>query len=243
MEYREVGLSLQSLTEQSLKTSRRLDDTYYSILEKVSTLRQTIGNLQELYDLTKELHENFQTDTQEIVEDVQGQLAGFQNFDAQQQQVKDLEERIRSGKEKAESLTTRLEDAKKRVDLQAKLEAEGEARTTRMYNTPPVSMVILTDQTGRLRVLWGTLSIIAGVIIIIILLQQLKPIHSTHSRTTLDFGSRDLLVDIEDAPIPHSAKEAITGPLTARPTQVVEPPPLASSTSVDDSGLRMFDEL
>ena len=103
--------------------------------------------------------------------------------------------------------------------------------------------ILANQRIGRLRVLWGILSIVAGIIVFVILLQQLKPIHSAHSHTSLDFGSRDLLVDLEDAPIPNSAKEAITGPLTARPTQTVEAPPIPSSTLVDDSGLHMFDEL
>ncbi|KAH7123820.1 hypothetical protein B0J11DRAFT_529996 [Dendryphion nanum] len=223
---REVQASLQALTEQSLKTSRRLDDTYYSILEKLSTLRQTIGSLQELYGLTKELHDNFETDTRELVDEVQGQVNGFGNFDAQQRQVQELEERIACGKQKADLLTARLDEAKKRVELQATLETEGEARTTR-----------------RLRVIWGTIGVLVGLILITILFHQLKPMHSPHHQPSLDFKSRDLLFDLEDAPIPLSAKEAIIGPLSAQPTQIVEAPPLATSTLADDPGLHMFDEL
>ena len=132
MEFRELRSSLQNLSEQSLKTSRRLDDTYYSILEKLSQLRQTIGSLQELSGLTKELHENFQSDTSELAEEAQGQVEGFSNFEAHQEQVMALEERIQSGKEKADALIARLADARERVESRAKVEAESEARTTRM---------------------------------------------------------------------------------------------------------------
>jgi hypothetical protein len=124
---------LHKLSEQSLKTSRRLDDTYYSILEKVSSLRQTIGNLQELSGLTKELHETFQSDTKELAEDAHGQFEGFGEFEPQQEQVTALEERIRVGKEKAEALTTRLEEVKNKVDARVKLEAEWEATTSRKF--------------------------------------------------------------------------------------------------------------
>lgn len=131
MEFRELRSSLQTLSDQSLKTSRHLDDTYYSILEKVSLLRQTIGSLQELSGLTKELHENFRSDTQELVEDIKGQFDAFGNFEKQQEQVAALEERIKAGKEKADSLTARLMEAKKRVEARAKSEAEWDARITR----------------------------------------------------------------------------------------------------------------
>jgi DNA repair exonuclease SbcCD ATPase subunit len=132
MARRDLRAALQSLSEQSLKTSRRLDDTYYSILEKVSVLRQTIGTLQELSGLTKELHRNFESDTTELVEDVTGQVEAFDGFKAQQEQVSGLEERVKAGKEKADALTARLEQAKERVDARAKSEAQWQARNTRM---------------------------------------------------------------------------------------------------------------
>ncbi|KAF2831412.1 hypothetical protein CC86DRAFT_366778 [Ophiobolus disseminans] len=128
---RDLHTALKSLSDQSLKTSRRLDDTYYSILEKASVLRQTIGTLQELSGLTKELHENFESDTKELLDDVQGQIDGFGSFDTQQKQIVDLEERVTASKNKAGSLTDRLAHAKERVDARAKSEGEWEAKNTR----------------------------------------------------------------------------------------------------------------
>ena len=132
MSYRDLRTTLQSLSDQSLKTSRRLDDTYYSILEKLSVLRQTIGSLQELSGLTKELHDNFESDTKDLVEHVEGQFESFNDFKTQQEQVNGLEERIRVGREKADTLTARLAKAKERVDTRAKIEAEWEVKNTRM---------------------------------------------------------------------------------------------------------------
>jgi hypothetical protein len=129
---RDLRTALKSLSDQSLKTSRNLDDTYYSILEKVSVLRQTIGSLQELSGLTRELHENFESDTTELIDDVKGQFDNFENFDTQQQNILGLEDRIHVGKEKAESLTDRLTKAKERVDARAQAELEWETKNTRM---------------------------------------------------------------------------------------------------------------
>jgi predicted RNase H-like nuclease (RuvC/YqgF family) len=128
---RDLRTALKSLSDQSLKTSRHLDDTYYTILEKASLLRQTIGSLQELSGLTRELHENFESDTTELVDDVQGQFDNFENFDTQQQQIIGLEDRIHEGKQKADSLTDRLAKAKDRVDARAQAELEWETKNTR----------------------------------------------------------------------------------------------------------------
>jgi len=131
MVYRELRSSLQILSDQSLKVSRHLDNTYYSILEKVSLWRQTIGSLQELAGLTKELHDNFEADTQGLAEDIKGQFEGFDNFDAQQEQVTALETRIKAGQEKADALHARLAAAQERVEARAKAEEELEARKIR----------------------------------------------------------------------------------------------------------------
>ncbi|KAF2118318.1 hypothetical protein BDV96DRAFT_488467 [Lophiotrema nucula] len=219
----ELRASLQGLSEQSLKTSRRLDDTYYSILEKVAVLRQTIGSLQELSALTQELHEQFQSDTTALTEDIQGQFEGFNKFETHQEQVEALEQRITAGRDKANALTTRLAEARSKVDARAQLEAENEARTSR-----------------RLRVLWGILGTILGLCVIAILIHQLKPIHATSHGHSLDFSSRE---ELFEAPIPEAAKEALfqTFPSTSSPRETLLP---KSAPDLDeDPRLRLFDEL
>jgi uncharacterized phage infection (PIP) family protein YhgE len=147
MAHRDLRATLQSLSDQSLKTSRRLDDTYYSILEKVSILRQTIGTLQELSGLTKELHNNFEADTTELVEDVTGRVEAFDDFQTQQAQISDLESRIKAGKERADALTARLTKAKERVDARAESEALWQAKNTRMAITQFVIESVRTNIT------------------------------------------------------------------------------------------------
>ncbi|KAF2791550.1 hypothetical protein K505DRAFT_280472 [Melanomma pulvis-pyrius CBS 109.77] len=220
----DLRTALNNLAEQSLKTSRRLDDTYYAILEKVSSLRQTIGNLQELSGLTKELHDTFQSDTRELTEDAQSQFEGFNNFETQQDQVLVLEDRIRAGKEKADALTARLAEARRKVEARAKLEADWEAKTSR-----------------RLRILWGILGSIAGLIIIAILFQQLKPMHLASPKNTLDFGSR---AGVLNAPIPDAVKEALIKSSTTTRNSRKDTPVSKSLTSTEeDHRLRVFDEL
>jgi DNA repair exonuclease SbcCD ATPase subunit len=136
MRNRELRASLQTLSEYSLTSTRRTDDTYYSILEKLAVLRSTIGELQELSSFTRELHEDFQNDADELEEEVNGQLDAFHNFEPQEQQVAVLEERVNAGREKARGLNRRLDDARKRVEVRERVEKEWEAKISSM---PPPS--------------------------------------------------------------------------------------------------------
>ncbi|KAF2132813.1 hypothetical protein P153DRAFT_364080 [Dothidotthia symphoricarpi CBS 119687] len=222
---RSLRTALQSLSDKSLKTSRRLDDTYYSILEKVSALRQTIGMMQELSGLTRELHTNFETDAEELVEEVKGQYDGFDKFEVQQEQVTALEERIRAGREKADALTRRLADAKEKVDKRAEAEAQWEARTSR-----------------HLHIFWGILASITAFLVLLMLFHHLKPNYgSEEPDTTLDFATRAKLLK---APIPDMAKEDIIGLATSTPDLKLETPFAAPATALEeDVRLRVFDEL
>ncbi|KAF1359568.1 hypothetical protein EJ07DRAFT_166130 [Lizonia empirigonia] len=221
---RDLRIALQSLSDQSLKTSRRLDDTYYSILEKVSTLRQTIGTLQALSSLTKELHGNFKTDAQELLDDVQGQFENSVSFDSQQRQLAALEERIRAGKEKADTLTSRLATAKERVHARAKSEAQWEASTNRWW-----------------QYFGGVLISIISLIVMLVVSHHLRHNHVDMSpKLTLDSG---LEAKILEAPIPDMAKKDILELATSVPVIQLRPPATQSSAAVDDQLLRKFDEL
>ncbi|KAJ4406734.1 hypothetical protein N0V91_004424 [Didymella pomorum] len=221
---RDLRTALRTLSDQSLRTSRRLDDTYYSILEKVSTLRQTIGTLQELSGLTKELHNNFEADSQDLLDDVKGQFENSDNFDAQQKQVAALEERVRAGKEKADALTARLAEAKERVDKRAASEAEWEASTNRWWQ-------------------WfgGIVVSMISLILILVILHHLKPTHvDMHPKPAL---SPAVEAKIREAPIPKMAKEDILELATSVPTVRLQTSFAKSSAGLDDQLLRKFDEL
>lgn len=131
MRPRALRKNFQSLADASLKTSRQLDDTYYSILEKLSALRQTIGSLQELCALTKQLHSTFDSDTAELTDDIKGQFEAFSNFSSQEKLIDELESRIQAGKTKADALAKRLDSARRRVEAREKVEREWETRTNR----------------------------------------------------------------------------------------------------------------
>lgn len=114
-----------------MSTTRRLDDTYYSILEKVSHLHSTIDGLQELLTLTKKLGDEFASDGDELVDEVNNSLDSIGDFESQARLLEDFEARITAGKEKAARLNERLETARKRVEGREKLEEEWRASVNR----------------------------------------------------------------------------------------------------------------
>lgn len=220
----ELRSSLQALSEHSLKTTRRLDDTYYSILEKLSMLRSTIGGLQELSALTKELHENFQNDADEFQGEMEGQIDAFNKFEAQQQQIEKLEARIRVGREKADAINVRLEEARKRVESRERIEGEWEAKMSR-----------------RLRLLWSILGTLAVLCVVFLFLYHFKLLETDAVSITTPLGVK---ANLTEASVPPSAKEILRSVHAAAPSSLTTPTAFTSKPSMDDDPrLRIFDEL
>lgn len=221
----ELRSSLQALSEHSLKTTRRLDDTYYSILEKLSMLRSTIGGLQELSALTKELHESFQNDADEFQGEVEGQINVFNGFEVQQQQIEKLETRIKAGREKADALNARLEEARRHVEARERIEGEWEAKMSR-----------------RLRLLWGILGTLTVLCVAFFLLQHFRLLE------TDDIISVSALSGAKINPIEASmsppAKEMLRSVHAATTSSFTPSTVFSSKPSIDDDPrLRIFDEL
>lgn len=115
MTYRELRESLQALSDQSMKTTRQLDDVYYSILEKLSVLQSTISNLQDLSSMTKDLHKEFQSETDTFEAEMREQIDAFGGFEDPKKKIGDFEARVKTSKAKADELSARLESARARV--------------------------------------------------------------------------------------------------------------------------------
>jgi predicted RNase H-like nuclease (RuvC/YqgF family) len=128
----ELRSSLHALSEHSMKTTRELDESYYSCLEKLSLLQSTISTLQELSSLTRQLHEGFQDESGELKTEIESQIEGFRGFHDQNERIDTLEMRVRSSKNKADELSARLEDARARVQTLEVREVEWQSAVSRM---------------------------------------------------------------------------------------------------------------
>ena len=136
----------------SNNTTSRLDNIYYSVLEKLSVLQNNISSMKELAGMTKKLNEEFKTESEEMATEVRGQLETFENFKSQEERIKALQERVKAGRDKIGALGGRVEAIRDRVEGWEKAEFEWQERTRK-----------------RLRVLWTIMSIAAIILIALIL--------------------------------------------------------------------------
>jgi hypothetical protein len=144
-----------TLNTLSNNTTRRLDNTYYSVLEKLSLLQNTISSLKELAGLTRELNEEFKNESEEIVGDIRVQLDGFQGFEEQEKRIADLQARIVQGRDKIKILGGRVDVVRERVEGWEKAEFEWQEKTRK-----------------RLRVLWTLMSIVAVIVIALVVFRH-----------------------------------------------------------------------
>lgn len=129
-EQREVELrgALKKVEELGMQSTRQLDNTYYSILEKAETLRNTVQEMQRLANDTRATRENFESSARELEQDVTSTLDGFGEFKQQEETVDALVERLAESKRQTDTLNGRLEDARKRVEAYHRAYREQQAK-------------------------------------------------------------------------------------------------------------------
>jgi len=124
-----------------MESTRKLDDVYYSILERLSTLQSTIGSLQDLSHHTKDLRTTFESDAREVETEVRDQMKVFGGFEKQKSRIQSLETRIKQSKDRTETLSERLEKAKEKVKLLETQEAEVQASISCTSKPPFTNLV------------------------------------------------------------------------------------------------------
>jgi hypothetical protein len=148
--------ALLGLNALSNNTTRRLDNTYYSVLEKLSMLQGTIASMKELASMARQLNGEFEMESQELVADVNSQIDLYEGFDEQEKRILALAERVRMGREKIKDLGGRVELVKTRVEGWEAAEAEWKEKTRR-----------------RLRLLWILMGIAGGIFVLVMIFQNL----------------------------------------------------------------------
>ncbi|KAH8674542.1 hypothetical protein BGZ60DRAFT_404234 [Tricladium varicosporioides] len=143
LELRNATLDLNTLSNN---TTRRLDMTYYSVLEKLSFLQNTLSSMKELAQMSKNLNEEFHDESEGVVADVTRHLEGFDQFQQQERRISSLADRVKQGREKINTLAGRVNIVRERVEGWERANAEWQDRTRK-----------------RLKTLWVIMSVMAGV--------------------------------------------------------------------------------
>ncbi|KAI9769705.1 MAG: hypothetical protein M1840_003942 [Geoglossum simile] len=162
----ELGASITALTKLSSVTSRRLDDTYYLLLEKAAALSSAVAQLRDVANLTARLHQDFRSEAEAVGRGLGSQIDVFKGgFESEQKTIEGLEVRIKNQRVKATKLRERLQEVRRRVKGWERIEGEWQAKTTR-----------------RLRILWGVLLSVT----ILSLALCYWPGHLANSKSPLD---------------------------------------------------------
>ena len=139
--------SLAELETFANSTTKQLDDSYYSVLAKLTSLQNTIAALRELAEASHQLNNSFTADADELVTDINSQLDAFGQFEDQQQRIESLQSRIHAGRDLIRSLSERVDAVSERIESWERADKEWQERTRR-----------------RLMVIWGITSAVIFVL-------------------------------------------------------------------------------
>lgn len=121
--------SLAELDIFASSTTKQLDDTYYSVLAKLSSLQSTVSALQELAELSHQLNSSFNTDADELVTDISSQLDAFGQFEDQQTRIESLQSRIHAGRDVIRGLSERVDAVSGRIESWERADKEWQEKT------------------------------------------------------------------------------------------------------------------
>lgn len=135
------------LSTFSTEASRRLDDTYYSVLEKLGVLQSTVVALRELAGMSAEMNSTFDREARELAHEVESQLNGFGGLADQQARIEALQGRVRRGRAKVAALSGRVDAVRDRIEGWERADAALQERSRR-----------------RLRAIWVVVSAVVLVL-------------------------------------------------------------------------------
>lgn len=123
--------SLVSLATFSSTTNRRLDEAYYTVLQKLTALQNTILALKELSEASAATSAGFSAEAQSVLAEAQSQLDALGDFSEQQDRVQALQDRVHGGRERIAALSERVDVVRRRVEKWERADREWQGRTRR----------------------------------------------------------------------------------------------------------------
>lgn len=155
---------MTSIGTLATDVTRRLDYTYYNLLEKITALHSTISSFQELSDSASTLLNDFERETAGLDQDIRKQLNDLKGFEPQIEKADALEQRMKAGRQRVEELGKRLETVRHEIDSWEQRETEWQTRTSR-----------------RLRIFWGIATSALLVLVLALVLQNWPQFWSPHA--------------------------------------------------------------
>ncbi|KAK5990384.1 hypothetical protein PT974_08652 [Cladobotryum mycophilum] len=220
--------SLIELNAFSTDTTRHLDETYYSVLEKMTSLQNTVNALKDLAETSRDIQVGFDRISQDLESDIKSQLNGMGQFKGQQNTIESLQGRIHKGRQRIEALAARVEVVRQRVEGWERADKAWQERTRK-----------------RLRITWTALSILVLVFLVLVVTVDYSPEVVARGDVQVQNMERSATVERKPpnttySPYKLTREETETKPKTKPKTDTK----LVWKTPIDDGErLRAFDEL
>jgi hypothetical protein len=140
------------LSSFSHTTTRRLDDTYYSVLERLGLMQSTVVALKEVAAMSQDMNGVFESESRELVTSIESQVDAFGQFEDHQSRIDRLKARIQLGRENVRVLSERVDVVREKVEGWERADLDWQERTRK-----------------RLKVIWIVMSTIMFVVTLLIL--------------------------------------------------------------------------
>lgn len=129
----QVSEALNSLSRDAHTATRRLDDTYYSLLEKAATLKATISSIQDLQTSVDEATKDFKKNSEVLSKDAISHIDSFANFTQQDESIDTLVTRLQNAKSRSQTYEKRLESCRSRLENWERRDREERQRNNRWW--------------------------------------------------------------------------------------------------------------
>jgi hypothetical protein len=177
----ELRSALLGLNTLSNNTTRRLDNTYYSVLEKLSVLQNTIASFKELANMTRKLNDDFKVESEEVVNDISTQLTQFSGFDDQQARIEALASQVQAGRYRIKILGSRVDIVQNRVACWELAEKEWKDKTRK-----------------RLRIMWTVIFVFLFILAGMMIFQNYTPVKTQGASPFRGMNTSGLLGKVPD---------------------------------------------
>ncbi|KAI1333409.1 hypothetical protein F5Y16DRAFT_355764 [Xylariaceae sp. FL0255] len=216
--------SIDDLNAFSKSTVSRLDETYASVQEQISTLQNIIITIKELASASQQIDVNFKNESQTLAAEIESQLDPYEQSDDQKRRIRNLEARIHSGRDKVKALSNRVEVVRGRIESWERADKDWQERTRR-----------------RLRFLWIITLIIVFVVMSLAVWGQYGPSEMNINKLSeLSSGNLDPRPSLLDL-VSTKSKNATV--MTDEVREELSRQRVQESGGVDNEALRIFDEL
>ena len=229
---------LDDLGQIAMDITRRLDYTYYSLLERIGSLVSTIHSFQSLSTQSQALLNGFEMEAELLDKDIKRRIGKFkEGFYEREVRVAGLEQRGKIAGNKAMQLGQRLESARIIVEDWEKRESEAMKARARMWKGA-----------------WCALVGLMGVIIALLIWREwslgMEPVRPDLGLQEKESSNNSLMVDgelLRKKQIPEDVKSILHGIESRRSSQPSRGSSRTPHTSViaddDDQRLRALEEL